>query len=246
MPWLARPRVAVALLLSINLMNYVDRQVLAAVEVKIGEEFARGGQAISDAKMGLLSTAFLLSYMLASPLFGWFADRTSRWKIVAIGVFVWSLASGASGLAEFYLALLLTRVFVGIGEAAYGPTAPTIISDLYPVERRGGRFDRLDGLWRRRDIVQGLDTGCEAGFGEDGKKAPAGEREPAQEGGIGSGHGRVLVSSRASARRAHSVRAGMSRNFTASQYNPRAAVCDDCRGRPMPRRDHTGLASFGT
>ena len=137
MPWLARPRVAVALLLSINLMNYVDRQVLAAVEVKIGEEFAKGGQPIDDWQMGLLSTAFLLSYMLASPLFGWFADRTSRWKIVAVGVFVWSLASGASGLAEFYLALLLTRVFVGIGEAAYGPTAPTIISDLYPVERRG-------------------------------------------------------------------------------------------------------------
>jgi MFS family permease len=131
------PRVAVALLLLINLMNYVDRQVLAAVEVKIGEEFATAGQPVSDAKMGLLSTAFLLSYMFASPLFGWFADRTSRWKIVAVGVFVWSLASGASGLAEFYLALLLTRVFVGIGEAAYGPTAPTIIADLYPVERRG-------------------------------------------------------------------------------------------------------------
>ena len=126
-----------ALLLLINLMNYVDRQVLAAVEVKIGEEFATAGQPVSDAKMGLLSTAFLLSYMFASPLFGWFADRTSRWKIVAVGVFVWSLASGASGLAEFYLALLLTRVFVGIGEAAYGPTAPTIIADLYPVERRG-------------------------------------------------------------------------------------------------------------
>lgn len=118
-------------------MNYVDRQVLSAVEVKIGEEFARGGEPVSDAKMGLLSTAFLLSYMFASPLFGRLADRTSRWKIVALGVFVWSLASGASGLAEFYLALLLTRIFVGIGEAAYGPTAPTIIADLYPVERRG-------------------------------------------------------------------------------------------------------------
>ncbi|MGC3972706.1 MAG: MFS transporter [Pirellulales bacterium] len=136
-PALPNPRVAVALLLLINLMNYVDRQVLAAVEVKIGGEFAAAGSPISDARMGLLSTAFLVSYMFASPLFGWFADRTSRWRIVAVGVFVWSLASGASGLAQAYLALLVTRVFVGIGEAAYGPTAPTIISDLYPVERRG-------------------------------------------------------------------------------------------------------------
>lgn len=131
------PRVAVALLLLINLMNYVDRYVLSAVEGLIKVEFEQAGQVISDAKMGLLSTAFLLSYMFASPLFGWMADRGSRWKIIAAGVFVWSLASGASGLAEFYLALLITRVFVGIGEAAYGPTAPTIIADLYPVERRG-------------------------------------------------------------------------------------------------------------
>src|SRR6185436_13109455 len=76
-------------------------------------------------------------YMFASPLFGHWADRMSRWKIVAFGVFIWSLASGASGLAEVYIVLLITRMFVGIGEAAYGPTAPTIISDLYPIERRG-------------------------------------------------------------------------------------------------------------
>lgn len=135
--WRGNPRTAVALLLLINLMNYVDRQVLSAVEGVIGVEFARGGEPVSDAKMGLLSTAFMVSYMIASPLFGRLADRASRWKIIALGVFVWSLASGASGLAEAYLALLLTRIFVGIGEAAYGPTAPTIISDLYPVERRG-------------------------------------------------------------------------------------------------------------
>jgi MFS family permease len=131
------PRVAIALLLLINLMNYVDRYVLAAVEVNIGKEFEAAGKPISDARMGLLATAFLLSYMLASPLFGHWADRISRWKIVALGVFIWSLASGASGFAEVYLVLLITRMFVGIGEAAYGPTAPTIISDLYPIERRG-------------------------------------------------------------------------------------------------------------
>ena len=56
---------------------------------------------------------------------------------MGLGVIVWSLASGATGLAQTYMALLLTRVFVGIGEAAYGPAAPTVIADLYPVERRG-------------------------------------------------------------------------------------------------------------
>src|SRR6185436_4410286 len=54
-----------------------------------------------------------------------------------VGVMLWSLASGASGLATSFLVLLLTRCCVGVGEAAYGPVAPGIIADLYPVSRRG-------------------------------------------------------------------------------------------------------------
>ena len=75
--------------------------------------------------------------MCISPLFGWLGDRTPRWRLIGIGVILWSLASGVSGLAMFYSMLLLTRVFVGVGEAAYGPVAPTIISDLYPISMRG-------------------------------------------------------------------------------------------------------------
>jgi MFS family permease len=75
--------------------------------------------------------------MVLAPLFGWLGDRMSRWLLVAAGVVLWSIASGASGLAETYFLLLATRCFVGIGEAAYGPTAPTLISDMYPVNVRG-------------------------------------------------------------------------------------------------------------
>jgi MFS family permease len=125
-------RSALALLLTINLFNYIDRQVLAGVVRRIQQEFS-----VSDAQVGWLAPAFLLSYMVAAPLFGWLADRYNRWLLVGIGVLVWSLASGASGLAMTFAALLITRLFVGIGEAAYGPTAPTILSDMYPVERRG-------------------------------------------------------------------------------------------------------------
>jgi predicted MFS family arabinose efflux permease len=123
---------ALLLLLLINLFNYVDRQVLAAVEPQIEKNLH-----VSEAKMGTLATAFLLSYMLISPIFGWLADRTSRWLLIAVGVILWSLASGASGLAAMFVTLLLTRCFVGVGEAAYGPVAPTILSDLYPVAMRG-------------------------------------------------------------------------------------------------------------
>jgi MFS family permease len=127
---------ALALLLGINLFNYIDRYILAAVEPLISDHFFAGDKA-AMAKTGSLATAFLVSYMVLAPLFGWLADRFSRWLIVAFGVGLWSLASGGSGLAATFTALVFTRVLVGVGEAAYGPAAPTIISDLFPVERRG-------------------------------------------------------------------------------------------------------------
>ncbi len=131
-------RKALILLLTINLFNYIDRQVLAAVEPRIREHFFPGAaEEAALGKTGLLATAFLVSYMVTAPLFGWLADRFSRWTIIAISVILWSLASGASGLAATFGMLLVTRCFVGIGEAGYGPAAPTLISDFYPVSIRG-------------------------------------------------------------------------------------------------------------
>jgi MFS family permease len=75
--------------------------------------------------------------MIRAPLFGWLADRFSRWILIGFSVALWSLASGWSGMAGTFTILVLTRVLVGVGEAGYGPAAPTIIADLYPVERRG-------------------------------------------------------------------------------------------------------------
>src|SRR5262245_19979497 len=129
-------RSALALLLAINLFNYLDRYVLAAVLLKIGEQFRRG-----KGETGLLMSMFLISYTLTAPLFGWLGDRAPRWKLVAVGVILWSLASGGTGLAGLTTSfglLLLTRALIGVGEAAYGPVAPSLISDLFPVERRGG------------------------------------------------------------------------------------------------------------
>src|SRR5262245_52636104 len=104
---------ALVLLLAINMFNYIDRQVLAAVETPIEKEFfpqAQGetgedsGAPKTYAKffMGLLVPAFLVSYSLIVPLFGWLADRTSRWLLIGIGILLWSLASGASGLATTF------------------------------------------------------------------------------------------------------------------------------------------------
>lgn len=129
-------RTALALLLCINLFNYIDRQVLAAVELD-AQRTLLPDDPNAQAKMGLLWTAFLVTYMVAAPVFGVLAERWSRWLLIGVGVTLWSLASGASGLAATFTIMLVTRCFVGIGEAAYGPVAPTVIADLYPVSRRG-------------------------------------------------------------------------------------------------------------
>jgi len=129
---LRRARVALVLLLLINLFNYVDRQILAALEKPIADELGA-----SMAQMGRLVFAFLIAYMFCSPVFGILADRYRRWMIIGAGVIFWSLASGGSGLATSYGFLLLMRCMIGLGEAAYGPVAPTIIADLYPIEKRG-------------------------------------------------------------------------------------------------------------
>src|SRR6266496_1248303 len=128
---------ALMLLLGINLFNYIDRQILAALEPDIRASFFTSGDVNAMMKTGLLGDAFFVTYMISAPLLGFLADRISRWLIVGSAVILWSLASGGSGLAATFAILFATRICVGIGEGGYGPAAPTILADLFPIETRG-------------------------------------------------------------------------------------------------------------
>jgi MFS transporter, Spinster family, sphingosine-1-phosphate transporter len=128
---------ALFLLLGINLFNYIDRQILAALEPDIRASFFAAGDVNAMTKTGLLGDAFFVTYMISAPILGLLADRFSRWIIVGSAVILWSLASGVSGLAATFAILFATRICVGIGEGGYGPAAPTILSDLFPIETRG-------------------------------------------------------------------------------------------------------------
>src|SRR5262249_12208107 len=88
-------RTALLLLLLMNFCKYVDRQVLAAVETKIEESFFPASdyprdsattRAMIEGALGSLNMAFMVSYMLAAPLFGFLADRLARWFLVGVGV----------------------------------------------------------------------------------------------------------------------------------------------------------------
>jgi MFS family permease len=125
-------RLTVALLFGVNFLNYIDRYVIAAVAPLIQSDFH-----LKDTQLGLIGSMFMVAYMAASPVAGILADRFPRRFFVGGGVLVWSLATVASGLAGTYRHLLAARSFIGVGEAGFGGVAPTLISDLFPKERRG-------------------------------------------------------------------------------------------------------------
>jgi len=82
-------------------------------------------------------SGFLAIYTLTAPVFGALGDRRSRPRLIAFGVGFWSLATSLSGFAGSYIGLLAARGSVGIGEAAYATIAPSLLSDYFPVDRRG-------------------------------------------------------------------------------------------------------------
>jgi len=123
---------ALLLLTALNFLNYIDRNVLFAVQPLIKAEFA-----LSDTQVGFLTTAFFWCYMLAAPLIVPLADRYSRRHIMAIGALVWSAATLLSAVTHNYGELLLRHVIVGVGEATFVAISPAFLSDLFPEKIRG-------------------------------------------------------------------------------------------------------------
>jgi MFS family permease len=126
---------AVVILTAMNLLNYIDRWVPSAVK-----DLFKADLKLTDAETSLPLSAFILVYMVASPIFGTLAERGPRKLIIAFGVAVWSLATAGAAFAEGFASLLVARSLVGVGEAAYATIAPAIISDFFPPEKRNKIF----------------------------------------------------------------------------------------------------------
>jgi MFS family permease len=125
------PVATLVALTGLNLLDYLDRQLLSAVLPALQADLK-----IGDQKAGTIATAFMLGYFLTAPIFGWLGDRVSRRWLIAGGVFVWSLGTLLSGHANAFGSLLFFRVLVGFGEASFGTISPGWIADLFPPLRR--------------------------------------------------------------------------------------------------------------
>lgn len=124
---------ALLILTFINLFNYLDRWVVAALI----ESIKKSELQLSDTQLGFIGSGFIVVYTLTSPIFGTLGDRRSRPPLIALGVAIWSLATASAGFARGFVSLFMARASVGVGEAAYGTIAPAMLADHFPIEKRG-------------------------------------------------------------------------------------------------------------
>ncbi|MFY0580684.1 spinster family MFS transporter [Cystobacter fuscus] len=119
------------LLFLANLLNFFDRTIPAIITEPLRKEYG-----LSDLQLGLVSAAFTLVYAIAGLPLGGLADTGARRKVLGWGLVVWSAFTGLNALAWSYASFFLMRLGVGVGEASYAPAASSLISDLYPANRR--------------------------------------------------------------------------------------------------------------
>jgi MFS family permease len=121
-----------ALLTLTYFFSFMDRQILAILLEAIKADLR-----LSDTQLGLLSgLVFAIFYATLGIPIARLADRTSRKRIIAISLAVWSAMTALSGVAQNFTQLMLARIGVGVGEAGAGPPSHSIIADLYPPEKR--------------------------------------------------------------------------------------------------------------
>ncbi len=152
------PWTALLVLTALNLLNYIDRNVLFAVQPLVQKEFQ-----ITKTQVGYLTSAFLLCYMVTAPFTGPLADRYSRKRIIALGAAFWSGLTLLTAFTNTYAELLVRHTLVGVGEAVFSTIAPTFVADLFPEEKRG----RILGIF-----YLAIPVGSAAGYLLGGHLAP--------------------------------------------------------------------------
>jgi MFS family permease len=153
------PWTALGLLTTLNLLNYIDRSVLFAVQPLVQTEFH-----LSNTQVGYLTSAFLGFYMIAAPFTGPLADRYSRKMIIVLGAVFWSALTLLTAVTHTYWELLVRHTLVGVGEATFVTIAPTFVADLFPERMRG----RIFGIF-----YLAIPVGTAAGYLLGGKLGPS-------------------------------------------------------------------------
>lgn len=128
--------VTFVILFAMNLLDYMDRNILSSVLPQLVKPTGEGGLGLGLERAGWLPSFFLASYVAFGLVMGWAGDRLRRTLLLGLGVGIWSLATVGSGFARNFGQMALARSLLGVGEATYGIIAPTILLDLFSREHR--------------------------------------------------------------------------------------------------------------
>lgn len=151
------PKILVALGLT-NLIAYAMRNSLFAVYPDLRDIFG-----LRDAKLGLLTTLFLIPHAVATLPFGWAGDRYDRRRVIALGMLLASVAGAAGALAQTTTQLAVSRAMLGFGTAAVVPVANSILGQLYEGPYKASRM-AIFNLGLLFGGVAGFGVGALAGF----------------------------------------------------------------------------------
>ena len=149
----------VALLVPVALLNYLDRQMLAAMKFSVMRDIPDIGL---EANWGKILALFKWVYAVLSPIGGYLADRFSRRHVIAGSLFVWSAVTWATGHVTTYEQLLAARALMGVSEAFYIPAALALIADYH----LGPTRSRAIG-WHQMGIYTGVIIGGFSGYVAD-------------------------------------------------------------------------------
>jgi MFS family permease len=149
----------VALLWPVALLNYMDRQMLAAMKASVMHDIPGIGL---EQHWGLLLGAFKWVYAGLSPIGGYITDRFSRRRVIVGSLFVWSVVTWATRHVTTYEQLLTARALMGISEAFYIPAALALITDLHS----GNTRSRAVGI-HQMGIYAGVLVGGFTGYVAD-------------------------------------------------------------------------------
>jgi MFS family permease len=132
-PSSAKELAFLCLLTLLNVVNFVDRQLLASFANFIVPDLG-----LTNTQFGLLTGfAFIIFYAAMGLFMGALADLVHRPRLIAAGLAVWSALTAASGAARGFLTLALPRMLIGVGESALTPTSMSLLSDRFPPSRLG-------------------------------------------------------------------------------------------------------------
>ena len=142
------PRTAwlvVALLVPVALLNYLDRQMLAAMKGSMMADLPDIG---NKANWGLVLGSFKWVYAILSPLGGFLSDRLNRRNVICASLLVWSAVTWYMGHVHSFHELLAARALMGVSEAFYIPAALALITEFHlgPTRSRAVGFHQMGGL----------------------------------------------------------------------------------------------------